>query len=149
MSDYLRDFRAGKIKAGADGGLLRFARNDEEAHHCGVSLARNDEGARHCEEPQATKQSTACEIEFSPEATAVLDAGRALWRYYHAEPNAQANASFYDIRAHFQGRDEKGRMKSSSADETYTKLIADLRAAQQSLAARIAPKVYAYGFLMK
>ncbi len=165
MSDYLRDFRAGKIKVGADGGLLRHfvPRNDEGARHCGVSLARNDGGARHCEEPlarvdggarhceepQATKQSTACKIEFSPEAQAVLNAGRELWRYYHAQPNAKANASFYDIRAHFQGRDEKGRMNASSADPTYTKLIADLRAAQQSLAARIAPKVYAYGFLMK
>jgi len=38
---------------------------------------------------------------FSNEATAVFDAGRALWTYYHAQPNINVNASLYDIREYF------------------------------------------------
>jgi len=88
---------------------------------------------------------------FSAEAQAVLDAGRELWRYYHAQPNANPNASFYDIRLYFQGSttDAKGkvRMNNESADAKYTALIGDLRAAMKRLARRIEPKVYEYGFL--
>ncbi len=88
---------------------------------------------------------------ISPAARAVLDAGRELWRYYHAQPNANPNASFYDIRLYFQGSttDAKGkvRMNNESADAKYTALIGDLRAAMKRLARRIEPKVYEYGFL--
>ena len=92
-------------------------------------------------------------LHFSPAALAVLDAGRELWRYYHAQPNANPNASFYDIRLHFQGAtvDAKGKakMNSTSADETYTSLLANLRAAMKNLARQIEPKVYEYGFLKR
>ncbi len=92
-------------------------------------------------------------MEFSAEAQAVMDAGRELWRYYHAQPNANPNASFYDIRLHFQGStvDTKGkvRMNSDSTDEKYTELIGNLRTAMKSLARRIEPKVYEYGFLKR
>ena len=84
---------------------------------------------------------------FSNAATAVFDAGRALWRYYHAQPGANANASYYDIREHFQGRNDKGRMNPSSPDATYSALLATLREAMGALAAQIEPKVYQYGFL--
>ena len=88
---------------------------------------------------------------FSAEAQKVMDAGRELWRYYHAQPNANPNASFYDIRLHFQGSttDAKGkvRMNNESTDEKYTALIGDLRTAMKALARRIEPKVYEYGFL--
>ena len=88
---------------------------------------------------------------FSAEAQAVMDAGRELWRYYHAQPDANPNASFYDIRLYFQGStaDAKGkvRMNNESADEKYTALIGDLRMAMKKLARRIEPKVYEYGFL--
>ena len=90
-------------------------------------------------------------IVFSEEARAVMDAGRELWRYYHAQTNANPNASFYDIRLHFQGSaiDSKGkaRMNNESSDEKYTDLIGDLRTAMKKLARRIEPKVYEYGFL--
>ena len=33
---------------------------------------------------------------ISPAARAVLDAGRELWKYYHAQPDANPNASYYD-----------------------------------------------------
>jgi len=88
-------------------------------------------------------------LEFSPEAKAVFDAGRELWRYYHKQADCNVNASLYDIREHFQGRNAKGRMNSKSSDETYTKLIADLRDTLKILAQKIEPKVYEYGFLKK
>jgi hypothetical protein len=86
-------------------------------------------------------------LKFSPEATAVFAAGRDLWRYYHKQPGCNVNASLYDIREHFQGRNEKGKMNNKSNDETYTALIAQLRASLKILAKKIEPKVYKYGFL--
>ena len=82
-----------------------------------------------------------------------MDAGRELWRYYHAQPGANPNASYYDIRLHFQGvkrtASGKEQMNASSSDTTYTTLLAALRAAHKTLAARIEPKVYEYGFLKR
>jgi hypothetical protein len=98
-------------------------------------------------------------LEFSPEATAVFDAGRELWRYYHAQKfpsiggvsegrgGYNVNASFYDIRAHFQGRNDKGRMNARSNDANYTLLISDLRNQLNALADKIKPKIYEYEFL--
>ena len=92
-------------------------------------------------------------VQISPAARAVLDAGRELWRYYHAQPHANPNASYYDIRRHFQGMKTtakgKEQMNPTSADETYNVLLAALRAAMKKLAAQIEPKVYDYGFLRK
>lgn len=84
---------------------------------------------------------------FSPEATAVFDAGRELWKYYHAQKDVNVNASLYDIREYFQGRNEKGRMNSKSDDAQYMELIGNLRAQLAILADKIKPKVYEYGFL--
>lgn len=86
-------------------------------------------------------------IVFSAVAQRVMDKGRELWRYYHCQEGVNLNASYYDIRAYFQGRDDKGRMKNISADETYNRIISDLRLAMKELAAKIQPKVYEYGFL--
>ena len=86
---------------------------------------------------------------FSDEATAVFDAGRELWKYYHAQNDVDinVNASFYDIRAYFQGTNALGRMNARSEDATYTKLIGELRNKLSVLADKIKPKVYEYGFL--
>ncbi|MCX6147271.1 MAG: DUF559 domain-containing protein [Candidatus Kapabacteria bacterium] len=94
---------------------------------------------------------------FSPEAKAVFDAGRELWKYYHSQikipkfsnevNNASVNASLYDIREYFQGRNAKGTMNSKSDDEEYMKLIKNLRDKLKILAKKIEPKVYEYGFL--
>jgi len=86
---------------------------------------------------------------FSTEAKAVFEAGRKLWRYYHEQPRCKVNASLYDIREHFQGRDEKGKMNNKSEDETYNELIGNLREKLKVLAKKIEPKVYEYGFLKK
>ena len=87
-------------------------------------------------------------VVFSPEARAVLDAGRALWRYYHAQPNANPNAALYDIRLHFQGSKPNGHMNPKSDDARYTELISTLRKRLKVLARKIEPKVYEHGFLL-
>jgi len=85
---------------------------------------------------------------FSDIATAVFSAGRELWRYYHSQKDCNVNASFYDIREYFQGRNEAGRMNSKSDDEMYNKLIGELRQVMKLLGEKIKPKVYEYGFLL-
>ena len=97
-------------------------------------------------------------LEFSDEAIAVFNAGRLLWKYYHATINAPSmpagrvgvgsvNASLYDIREYFQGRNDKGKMNNKSDDVKYMSLIGDLRDKLKILAKKIEPKVYEYGFL--
>jgi len=86
---------------------------------------------------------------FSPVAKAVFSAGRKLWTYYHSQKKCNTNASLYDIREHFQGRNDKGKMNNTSNDETYNELISNLRNALKTLAKKIEPKVYEYGFLKK
>ena len=92
-------------------------------------------------------------LKFSQEAQAVLDAGRDLWRYYHKQAGANPNASYYDIKMHFQGtkttKSGEVQMNSTSEDATYNALLADLRQSMKQLAAHIEPKVYDYGFLKK
>jgi hypothetical protein len=83
---------------------------------------------------------------LSAEAQAVYDAGLELWKYYHSQPKANPDASFYDIRKFFQG-ESKGRMNNNSNDEKYMKLISVLREKMKFLAKKIEPKVYEYGFL--
>jgi hypothetical protein len=118
-SDFMTKFIKGKLKAEKNGELF------------------------------VTHQPRTTPLAFSPEATAVFDAGRALWRYYHQQPNVNVNASLYDIREHFQGRNEQGKMNNRSDDETYTRLISELRDQLQALADKIAPKVYEHGFLKR
>ena len=85
--------------------------------------------------------------QFSHEAKSVFNAGRELWKYYHSQLNVNVNASLYDIREYFQGRNDKGRMNSRSTDEKYTELIANLRQELNILAEKITPKIYIYEFL--
>lgn len=77
-----------------------------------------------------------------------MDAGRELWHYYHAQPDANPDASLYDIRLYFQGTNAKGKMNADSDDERYMELIVALRQQLKRLAKKIEPKVYEYGFLM-
>jgi hypothetical protein len=93
--------------------------------------------------------------EFSAEATKVFDAGRELWRYYHASISSSrrvdqvgaVNASLYDIREYFQGRNDKGKMNNKSEDDKYNEFINNLRDVLKILAKKIEPKIYEYGFL--
>ncbi len=88
---------------------------------------------------------------LSTEATIVMDAGRELWKYYHKQPGANPNASYYDIRLFFQGtkitKSGKEQMNTDSTDTIYTALNNNLRQAMRKLASHIEPKVYQYGFL--
>ncbi len=93
---------------------------------------------------------------FSKEAKEVFEAGKNLWKYYHTQTfpvyeieTYNANASLYDIREYFQGRNESGKMNHKGKDETYTKLIGDLRKKLKVLAKKIEPKVYEHGFLLE
>jgi hypothetical protein len=95
----------------------------------------------------AKQKTRTTELEFSEEATAVFDAGRELWKYYHVQPNCNVNASLYDIREYFQGRNDSSKMNNKSSDVRYMVLITDLRDKLKILAKKIEPKVYAYGFL--
>ncbi|MDR0559339.1 MAG: hypothetical protein LBG92_04165, partial [Prevotellaceae bacterium] len=104
-------------------------------------------------EPHKNKSKTNWEEgkkrEFSIEAQAVFDAGRELWKYYHTQKNVNVNASLYDIREYFQGRNDKGKMNNKSDDEKYNELIGALRESLDILAKKIEPKVYEYEFLMR
>jgi len=128
-SHFMYDFIRGKLpKAEATAeSQLQFFNVDTPRPHTGEPLA------------------------FSPEATAAMDTGRALWQYYHRQPGALPDASLYDIRLHFQGvktsKSGKTQMNTISSDDTYTALIKDLRARVAALARKIEPKVYTYGFL--
>jgi hypothetical protein len=86
-------------------------------------------------------------LTFSMQAKAVFDTGLRLWQYYHKQKDSNPNASFYDIRSHFQGRGESGKMNLRSVDAIYTELISELRDNIKILAQKIEPKVYEYGFL--
>lgn len=91
-------------------------------------------------------------IEFSLEAQELLKAGKELFKYYHTHSEDKdylVNASLYDIKEIFQGRDEKGRMKlpSQAKDEYYKALLSDLNTALNTLAKKLEPKIYEYGFL--
>ena len=128
QSPFMSDFIAGKIVPASSNTLF----NDEES------------------------MIPSAPIQFSPEAQAVMDAGRELWYYYmHHKDNelygAQSinvNASYYDIRRYFQGEDKNGRMNPDSPDETYMRLWGNIKEAQKILAKKIEKKVYLYGFLL-
>ena len=121
-SHFMTDFLSGKITTESpDGGLFASA-----------------------QKPKKVK------LKYSSEAKAVLKAGRELWRYYHAsaaKSKYNVNASLYDIKEYFQGRNDKGKMNNSSTDEKYNELIGKLRSALKDLAKQIEPKVYESGFL--
>ena len=90
---------------------------------------------------------------LSKEANAVFNAGKALWEHYHETiqtvKRALTDASLYEIREYFKGRDEKGRMKTKSTDERFNELDTKLRASLKILAEKIQPKVYEYEFLQQ
>lgn len=92
-------------------------------------------------------------LKFSPSASKVFDASREVYHYYHTQDFTNrpynANASLYDIKEFFQGRNEKGRLNSptKAKDEYYKQLYANLQDALKDLAKEIQPKVYEYGFL--
>lgn len=88
-------------------------------------------------------------IHFSNEAKLVFESGKELWKYYHSKDDSNPNASFYDIREYFQGKNNKGKMNNTSEDETYSVLMWNLQQKMKNLSSKIIPKIYEYGFLQK
>ncbi|MGN8389962.1 hypothetical protein ACR9KI_07055 [Helicobacter pylori] len=92
-------------------------------------------------------------LEFSLCASKVFDAGRKIYHHYHTQastnPHYNANASLYDIKEFFQGRNAQGKLNlpAKAKDEHYKQLYANLQDALKDLAKEIQPKVYEYGFL--
>jgi hypothetical protein len=90
---------------------------------------------------------------LSAVANEVFESGCELWSYYHSQikenRKESVNASFYDIREYFQGRNEKGTMKTKSDNEKYNTLIIDLRNKLKVLANKIQLNVYKYEFLLQ
>jgi len=94
------------------------------------------------------KVENGTKCKFSPEAQNVFDTGKELWKYYHSQKYINVNASLYDIREYFQGRNEKTkRMNNTSKDEKYNEIMEILREKLTILAGKIAEKVYFHGFL--
>ena len=87
---------------------------------------------------------------LSPEATAVRDAGRALWRAYFAETPPytvretyklnRADVGWYQIRNALKARNDSG--DGLPVDFSL------LNAAYKTLTEKLVPQVYTYGFLM-
>ncbi len=92
-------------------------------------------------------------LEFSETALSVLNAGRKIYCYYHAQDftknDYNANVSLYDIKEFFQGRNAQGKLNPpvKAKDTYYKQLYANLQDALKDLAKEIQPKVYEYGFL--
>ncbi|GAA9569642.1 hypothetical protein HpHA50_18080 [Helicobacter pylori] len=92
-------------------------------------------------------------LEFSPCASKVFDAGREIYCHYHTQASTNrhynANASLYDIKEFFQGRNAQGKLNPpvKAKDTYYKQLYANLQDALKDLAKEIQPKVYEYGFL--
>ncbi|GAA9114111.1 hypothetical protein HpHA162_15070 [Helicobacter pylori] len=92
-------------------------------------------------------------LEFSQSASRVFDAGKEIYRYYHKQASTNrlynANASLYDIKEFFQGRNAQGKLNPpvKAKDTYYKQLYANLQDDLKDLAKEIQPKVYEYGFL--
>ena len=132
---------------------IPFTENEVGARDCFQSHFMKDYISGKSEEPDIFSSNIDKNkpLVFSEEAKAVFDAGRELWRYYHAQPESNPDASLYDIKLFFQGtkimKNGKIQMKSNSEDKFYMELIHNLRDKLKILASKIEPKVYEYGFL--
>ncbi|MBR1774947.1 MAG: hypothetical protein IJ759_05420 [Bacteroidales bacterium] len=139
-SNFMTDYIQGKIKP-------------TETAKDGDLFAQNVNDIKESKDINGIKENKP--LVFSSQAQEVFDAGRLLWRYYHQTAGADenkdrynVNASYYDIREFFQGRDSKsGRMNNKSSDLKYMDLVGNLRMKEKELGDKIAKKVYQYGFL--
>ncbi len=92
-------------------------------------------------------------LKFSPSASRVFGAGKEIYCHYHKQASTNrlynTNASLYDIKEFFQGRNAQGKLNlpAKAKDECYKQLYANLQDALKDLAKEIQPKVYEYGFL--
>lgn len=92
---------------------------------------------------------------FSDEAKEVLQAAKELFKHYHTQAkdkeNYNPNTALYDIKAHFQGFNDKGKMNppQKAQDEAYKDKLGELNYTLKNLAKKIEVKVYKYEFLLE
>jgi len=139
-SQFMTDFLAGKIEFKYD------------AHQQKTLLGINDIYLEHLQQINTNTPK-----KFSKNAQNIFNAGLKLWQFYHQSPefNEQTliskinDASLYDIREYFQGRNAKGKMNNKSLNNEYNLLIGTLREQLKILANNnISPKIYDHGFLL-
>ncbi|EHU6392127.1 hypothetical protein KZG41_000326 [Campylobacter upsaliensis] len=94
-------------------------------------------------------------LEFSHEAKEVFKAAKELFKHYHEQAKDETsytpNAALYDIKAHFQGFNDKDKMNppQKAKDEAYKDKLGELNYALKNLAKKIEVKVYEYEFLLE
>ena len=163
-SHFMLEFIQGKIKhelplLGSGNATTKQAKNKSIDCHA-ATAARNDKAkskplqiSLFNDELESTFIPTK-PLEFSQEAKEVLEAGQELFKHYHTQTkdskDYNANAAIYDIKAHFQGFNDKGKMNSpqKAKDVAYKERLDTLNHALNALAKKIESKVYEYGFLL-
>ena len=136
-------FNGSNLSAGADG--LRWNGRDWSLTNHFIPFTEAEVGARGRFESDFMVRHMAG-MTFSPEAAAVLDAGRALWRRFHATDFPRK------IRDEFKlGRPDAGwyqirRALDANADSAVID-FAPFKAAYAALGAKLRPMVYDLGFL--
>ncbi|GAA8706467.1 hypothetical protein HpBT348_15170 [Helicobacter pylori] len=109
FSHALLDFLKGKIKEGGDSLFLNAKKENKP-------------------------------LEFSQSASRVFDAGREIYCHYHTQASTNrtynANASLYDIKEFFQGRNAQGKLNlpAKAKCKHYRQLYANLQDALKDLA---------------
>ena len=88
-------------------------------------------------------------LKFSEEAVEVLNLGKSLWKYYHSQNDIDVNASLYDIKEFFKGRNINGNINKKSEDAYYQSLYNEFNDSLKNLEKNIIPKIYEYEFLKK
>ncbi|EAK0960013.1 hypothetical protein A0Z68_02445 [Campylobacter upsaliensis] len=94
-------------------------------------------------------------LKFSEEAKVVLETAKELFKHYHEQAkdkeNYNPNTALYDIKAHFQGFNDKGKMNppQKADDEAYKEKLGTLNYTLKNLAKKIEVKVYEYEFLLE
>ena len=167
-SHFMQDFLQGKIKQelslrGSGNATTKQSKNKSIDYHT-AHATRNDkvksnplQTSLFNDELESTFIPTKPLI-FSNEAKEVLQAGKELFKHYHTqakdEKNYNPNAALYDIKAHFQGFNDKGKGKDrmnppqKAQDEAYKERLSTLNYALKNLAKKIEVKVYEYAFLL-
>lgn len=161
-SHFMQDFLQGKIKQeqslrGSGNATTKQSKHKSIDCHA-AHAARNDKVKSKLLQTSLFKDELdfipTKPLIFSDEAKEVLQAGKELFKHYHTQAkdskDYNANAALYDIKAHFQGFNDKGKMNppQKAKDEAYKDKLGELNYTLKNLAKRIESKVYEYEFLL-
>ena len=162
-SYFMQDFLQGKIKQEQSlrgGGNATTKQSKNKSIDCHAAhAARNDKTKSKLLQQSLFKDELdfipTKPLIFSDEAKEVLQAGKEIFKHYHTQAkdskDYNPNAALYDIKAHFQGFNDKGKMNppQRADDEAYKQKLGELNYTLKNLAKKIEVKVYEYGFLLK